>query len=193
MTSDANYQTNAAVLGGLTNGIADPALISKALHQGTTMAAELALLMAATGANISDADVNTLASQLGSMFPSPSSATPAMDGAAAAGSSAQYARGDHIHPTDNTRAAASISVSATLAAAGWTGSAAPYTQTVAVPGLGANQNGHTQIADGSTPAQRAAARYANMTKTAQAAGSITITADGTKPSIDIPITIVLEG
>ena len=38
---------------------------------------------------------------------SPSSATPAMDGTAAAGSSADYARGDHVHPTDTSRAASS--------------------------------------------------------------------------------------
>ena len=34
---------------------------------------------------------------------SPSNATPAMNGAAAAGSSLLYSRGDHIHPTDTTR------------------------------------------------------------------------------------------
>ena len=36
--------------------------------------------------------------------PTPSSTTPAMDGTGAAGSSALYARGDHVHPTDSTRA-----------------------------------------------------------------------------------------
>lgn len=36
-----------------------------------------------------------------------SSGTPAMDGTAARGSSAQYARADHVHPTDTSRAAAS--------------------------------------------------------------------------------------
>jgi hypothetical protein len=33
-----------------------------------------------------------------------SSATPAMDGSAAAGASARYARADHVHPTDTSRA-----------------------------------------------------------------------------------------
>lgn len=37
---------------------------------------------------------------------SPSSADPQMDGTAAPGSSASYARGDHVHPTDTSRAAA---------------------------------------------------------------------------------------
>lgn len=36
-----------------------------------------------------------------------SSGTPAMDGTASRGSSAQYARADHVHPTDTSRAAAS--------------------------------------------------------------------------------------
>lgn len=39
--------------------------------------------------------------------PSPSNAAPAMNGTAAPGSSALYSRGDHVHPTDTTRAAAS--------------------------------------------------------------------------------------
>ena len=34
----------------------------------------------------------------------PSAATPAMDGAGSAGSSNTYARGDHVHPTDTSRA-----------------------------------------------------------------------------------------
>lgn len=34
-----------------------------------------------------------------------SSGTPEMDGIASRGSSAQYARGDHVHPTDTSRAA----------------------------------------------------------------------------------------
>lgn len=42
-------------------------------------------------------------------IPAASSANPAMDGTAAAGSSANYARADHVHPTDTSRAAASHS------------------------------------------------------------------------------------
>jgi len=37
-------------------------------------------------------------------IPGPSSATPAMDGTGAAGSATTYSRGDHVHPTDTTRA-----------------------------------------------------------------------------------------
>lgn len=40
----------------------------------------------------------------GGSSPSPSSATPLMDGTAAVGTSTDYARGDHRHPTDTSRA-----------------------------------------------------------------------------------------
>jgi hypothetical protein len=40
--------------------------------------------------------------------PSASNSTPAMDGTGAAGSSANYARGDHVHPTDSSRAPVAI-------------------------------------------------------------------------------------
>lgn len=44
---------------------------------------------------------------LKSDIPAPSTATPAMDGTGAAGTSAAFARGDHVHPTDTSRMAAS--------------------------------------------------------------------------------------
>ena len=40
-------------------------------------------------------------------IPAPSTENPAMDGTAAPGTSASYARGDHVHPTDTSRMAAS--------------------------------------------------------------------------------------
>lgn len=43
----------------------------------------------------------------GGSSPSPASTAPAMDGTAAVGSSTDYARADHVHPTDTSRAAAS--------------------------------------------------------------------------------------
>ena len=39
----------------------------------------------------------------GLVIPDPSSTTPAMDGTASVGSSDDYARADHIHPTDTSR------------------------------------------------------------------------------------------
>ena len=39
----------------------------------------------------------------------PATATPSMDGTAAVGSSAKYAREDHVHPTDTSRQATLVS------------------------------------------------------------------------------------
>ena len=44
------------------------------------------------------------APQLAAIVPAASSAAPAMDGAAAAGAAATFSRGDHVHPTDTSRA-----------------------------------------------------------------------------------------
>lgn len=44
----------------------------------------------------------------GGSGPEPSSTTPAMDGTAAVGTATTYARADHVHPTDTSRVAASV-------------------------------------------------------------------------------------
>ena len=44
----------------------------------------------------------------GGSGPEPSSTTPAMDGTAAVGTAMTYARADHVHPTDTSRVAASV-------------------------------------------------------------------------------------
>ena len=45
----------------------------------------------------------------GGSGPSPYASNPAMDGTASPGSSADYARGDHVHPTDTSRQATLVS------------------------------------------------------------------------------------
>lgn len=53
------------------------------------------------------------------MIPAPSASDPVVDGTASAGSSATYSRGDHVHPTDTTRAAVtSVAASASINASG---------------------------------------------------------------------------
>jgi hypothetical protein len=47
-----------------------------------------------------------------SAIPAAATVAPKVDGTAAVGTSAKYAREDHIHPTDTTRAASSVSISA---------------------------------------------------------------------------------
>lgn len=80
----------------------------------------------------------------------------------------------------------------TLTVSGWSASA-PYTQKLAVSGLATSSNGDIAVAQSATTAQREAARKAIMSVTAQTSGSLTITADGTKPSINIPVTVTIIG
>lgn len=98
---------------------------------------------------------------------------------------------DKIDTAVNGKAAKSTIRTATLTAAGWTGSSAPYTQTVTVSGLPAGAKGTVGLADTATDEQYEAAVAAMLRKTAQASNSITIKAYGEKPSVNIPI-VVLE-
>jgi hypothetical protein len=98
---------------------------------------------------------------------------------------------DKLDTAINARALKSKSYTATLTAAGWTGSSAPYTQTVTVSGLPAGAKGTVGLADAATDEQYEAAVAAMLRKTAQASNSITIKAYGEKPSVNIPI-VVLE-
>lgn len=58
--------------------------------------------------DITDGSNNTLATIAGSI-PSAATTAPSMDGTAAAGTSTDYARADHVHPTDTSRQEALIS------------------------------------------------------------------------------------
>ena len=56
--------------------------------------------------------------------PAASSTTPAMDGSANAGSATTFAKGDHVHPTDTSRAASSDIPAASTTTPSMDGSAA---------------------------------------------------------------------
>ena len=92
--------------------------------------------------------------------------------------------------SDMQTALKSRTVTATATAAGWTGSG-PYTQEIAVTGMTATLNAIVGLSDAATAEQRDKCRAAMITPTAQGAGTITLTADGRKPGIDLPITVVI--
>lgn len=82
------------------------------------------------------------------------------------------------------------SITGTLASASWSGSAAPYTQSVTISGMTSTANGSIGIAQSATAEQRAAAVAAQLSITSQGTNTVTITADGTKPTVDIPIVVI---
>ena len=92
--------------------------------------------------------------------------------------------------SDVQAALRSRAVSATATAAGWTGSG-PYTQEIAVTGMTATLNAIVGLSDTATAEQRDKCRAAMITPTAQGAGTITLTADGGKPGIDLPIAVTI--
>lgn len=83
-----------------------------------------------------------------------------------------------------------VAVSATVAADGWS-DATPPTQTVSVLGVTATNNVVVGIGAGVTSAQYSAAKSAGLVCTAQGTDAITLTAFGTAPTMDIPITVMI--
>jgi len=81
----------------------------------------------------------------------------------------------------------------TLLHTAWTGVQAPFIQTILVEDLGENQNGTISVAHNATFEQREAAREAMLCVTGQSDGTLTISADGEMPDIDIPVVIILLG
>lgn len=93
------------------------------------------------------------------------------------------------------KASKSVTVAATLTAAGWTGAEAPYTQTVAAQGVTADAEQTIIVAEGEsiTAQQYAAAAGAQLWATAKGANTVTVTAFGEKPSVDLPVTVTILG
>lgn len=91
----------------------------------------------------------------------------------------------------NKKAAKSTQLLGTLTAAGWSGSVAPFTQTVAISGITATMNGVVALRQTNTFDQYKAAGKAIMRPTAQGIDSITVTANGVKPGVDIPIVVMV--
>lgn len=91
-------------------------------------------------------------------------------------------------------AAKSTTQTVTLTAANWTGDAAPYTYRAAFAIMGMRTNGFLAVAQEATAEQREAARAALLSVTGRTPASgnyLTITADGDKPTVDIPVTLIM--
>ncbi|WP_411677899.1 hypothetical protein [Caproicibacter sp.] len=82
---------------------------------------------------------------------------------------------------------------ATLSASGWAGSAAPYSQTISVSGVTATSANEILPGASVTADELEALQAANIQDGGQAAGSITLKAWGDKPTIDLPVRIIVRG
>lgn len=92
--------------------------------------------------------------------------------------------------TWNNKAAKSSALNLTAAAASWSASG---TITLTATGVTASNNIVVGAGSGCTADQYAALAKAQILCTAQAANSITLTAFGTVPTIDVPISVVILG
>lgn len=78
-----------------------------------------------------------------------------------------------------------------LKANDWVGTEIPFTQRLSDPTLREAQEGITNLSTSCSVAQVVAAMNARMVLSAQDSESITISAYGTKPTVDIPIKVIL--
>ena len=79
----------------------------------------------------------------------------------------------------------------TLTVDGWTGTG-PFTQELAVTGLGADQAGNICVSHSATQEQREVSRNALLGIVGQSTGKLTIVADGDKPAIEIPLMVTIQ-
>lgn len=80
-----------------------------------------------------------------------------------------------------------------LSASGWTGDAVPYTNTLSVPSATANNNIELVTPSTVTVDEVNAYAKANIASATQANGSVTVCAYGIKPTINLPITVIVRG
>ena len=92
---------------------------------------------------------------------------------------------------DESGGSSSTAQTITLLTSGWAQSGSGYAQTVNVTGVTASSNGSLRIAQSATDKQFAAWGAAKPRVTAQAAGTLTVKAAGTVPTIDIPVEVLI--
>lgn len=95
--------------------------------------------------------------------------------------------------TWDAKADGSRSFVVTLTADGWTDVETSYTQTVTAEGITADSNGLTGVADSATDEQWNEAAFCGIRKSGQAENSLTFKAYDDKPTLDIPVVVVVGG
>ena len=97
-----------------------------------------------------------------------------------------------INNISSTMADKSTVVNKTLLVSNWSGTSVPYRYELAVDGVTANSNQEIMPADGITDEQMYHLQGANLQDGGQDTNKIVLEAFGVKPSIDIPIKIIMR-
>ena len=95
--------------------------------------------------------------------------------------------------TDIGAAARSNTTEATLAAASWSGGSAPYTYTLTVNGVTDTSTQEIVFATSINLEQLTAGQNANIQDGGQSANTIVLKAWGEKPTVDLPIRVIMRG
>lgn len=96
-------------------------------------------------------------------------------------------------PGDAGKDAVTSAVALTILSTDWTGDAAPYTATVACNGVTADNHIIVGAGGALTAEQQAAMAAAMIVCTGQDVNSITLSAFGTVPTIDLPVNVMIVG
>lgn len=100
---------------------------------------------------------------------------------------------DPITPASIGAAPISTTTEATLAAASWSGNSAPYTYTLTVNGVTDTSTQEIVFATSINLEQLTAGQNANIQDGGQSANTIVLKAWGEKPTVDLPIRVIMRG
>lgn len=100
---------------------------------------------------------------------------------------------DPITPASIGAAPISTTTEVTLAAASWSGDSAPYTYTLTVNGVTDTSTQEIVFATSINLEQLTAGQNANIQDGGQSANTIVLKAWGEKPTIDLPIRVIMRG
>lgn len=100
---------------------------------------------------------------------------------------------DPITPASIGAAPISTTTEATLAAASWSGDSAPYTYTLTVNGVTDTSTQEIIFVTSINLEQLTAGQNANIQDDGQSANTIVLKAWGEKPTVDLPIRVIMRG
>lgn len=100
---------------------------------------------------------------------------------------------DPITPASIGAAPISTTIEATLSAASWSGDSAPYTYTLTVNGVTDTSTQEIVFATSINLEQLTAGQNANIQDGGQSANTIVLKAWGEKPTVDLPIRVIMRG